>query len=266
MNAARMKAVLILVILLVSSIVASHAGDEPPNTLDQQGSDHFIVYYYRVPETFVRACLECAEKCYKDLTDQLGFTRHEYWNLEGRARVYLFPDRESYLRQTRVPAWSDGAAQSDRKTIWTYQQDHGFFDGVLPHETGHIVLREAVGGRAIPLWLEEGVACWLEPTRRADAEPQVRRALRENRFIPLAQLNRITPETLAQRADVALFYAESVSLVSFLVDRYGKSGFHDFCSALRDGKSVDDALSRAYSGLQNAASLAEAWEKRLRYE
>ena len=53
--------------------------------------------------------------------------------------------------------------QIKKKEISTYMWQEMLFDTILPHEMGHIIFREFVGyNKALPLWLDEGVACMQE--------------------------------------------------------------------------------------------------------
>jgi hypothetical protein len=233
---------------------------------EEESSDHFIVYYEKgVAGDFVKMVVEHAERYYNDLTDKLGFRLYDYWTWDKRAKVYIYAQKETYVAGTGQPEWSGGVAAYDRKTIWTYPRGAGFFDSLLPHEIGHIIFREVVGKREIPLWLEEGVACYLEPARRYGAEDILVEAIQADTFMNFDALAKVGGDTLRQQAvDVSLFYASAVSLVNFLIDNYGIERFNRFCEKLRDRKSVDDALAYAYFDVRSQSDLGEQWETFLR--
>lgn len=230
----------------------------------EKKSTHFIVYYKDVSEEFVDTVLEFGEKYYTELTEKLGFTRFNYWTWDNRAKIYIYPDQEVYLKETKQPEWSSGVAAYDRKTIWTFPREAGFFDSLLPHEIGHIVFREVIGARNVPLWLEEGVASYLEQAKRFGSQKVVLDAMTKNTFIPLVELSKIDATALRLRSDVDIFYAEAVSIISYLIEKFGASAFNDFCRRIRDGKTLDDALSFAYFDIRNSSNLSEFWEKYLR--
>jgi hypothetical protein len=231
----------------------------------EKTSTHFIVYYEGVPEEFADTVIEYGERYYDTLTEKLGFTRYAYWTWDNRAKIYIYADQESYVKATKQPAWTGGVAAYDQKTIWSFPRESGFFDSLLPHEIGHIVFREVVGGsRRVPLWLEEGVASYLEQAKRFGSEKLVVEALEKGTFIPFKDLNAIDGQELRMRSDVDLFYAESVTLVNFLIGKFGISPFNEFCRKLKEGKSLDDALNYAYFDIRSAAKLSEVWEDQLR--
>lgn len=231
----------------------------------EKKSTHFIVYYNSVPEEFADTVIEYGERYYDALTEKLGFTRYAYWTWDNRAKIYIYPDQESYAKATKQPAWSGGVAAYDQKTIWSFPRESGFFDSLLPHEIGHIIFREVIGGsRRVPLWLEEGVASYLEQAKRFGSEKLIVGALEKGAFIPFKDLNLVDGESLRQRSDVILFYAESVNVVSFLLEKFGTYPFNEFCRKIKEGKSLDDALNYAYFDIRSTAGLSEAWEKQLR--
>jgi hypothetical protein len=230
----------------------------------EKKSDHFIVYYKDVPEEFINSVIDFSERYYNDLTEKLGFTRYNYWTWDQRAKIYIYPDQETYLQETKQPGWSSGTASYETKTIWAYPREAGFFDSLLPHEIGHIVFREVIGSHLVPLWMEEGVASYLEQAKRIGARKVVLDSLKDRTFIPLDQLSKIDGYALRGREDVALFYAESVSLISYLIEKFGTSAFNELCRQIKDGKSFEDALSSAYFDVRNLANLQESWEGYLR--
>jgi len=232
--------------------------------LSETKSDHFIVYHKDVPAEFVNTIIDYSERYYNELTQKLGFTRYDYWTWDKRAKIYVYPDQETYLKETKQPSWSSGVAAYDQKTIWTFPRESGFFDSLLPHELGHIIFREVIGEGNVPLWLEEGVASYLEQAKRFGSDKAVLDALGDNSFIPLKELTQIDANALRQRPDISLFYAESVNVVSYLIDKFGSDAFNDFCRKLKDRKSLDDALAYAYFDIRSLSGLATLWEGSLK--
>ena len=62
---------------------------------------------------------------------------------------------------------------------------------------------------------------------------------------------------------VNLFYAESLSAVNFLIQKFGKDDFSDFCRALRKFNNLDKAIQHTYD-LNDIGELNDAWEKSLK--
>jgi hypothetical protein len=116
----------------------------------------------------------------------------------------------------------------------------------IPHELTHMVVEQATwnpyGG--IPTWLNEGLASYAElngeppPGRQEDLE----QAIKDDRLLSIRSLS-------AEPGDpdqVNLFYAESFSLVKFLLDQYGKDKMSQFLATFKEGSLPEDALKKVY--------------------
>jgi len=252
-----------LLFFLAVFLCAPAAGAE--TKFEKSTSRHFEVYHEKgVAEDFVKEVIGFAEKYYEELTERLGFVRYDYWTWDDRAKIYVYADQASYLEDTGQPAWSGGLADYRAKSIRTFPRSAGFFDSLLPHEIGHIVFREVIGSHSVPLWLEEGVACYLEPARRFGAGKAVQQAIEDGTFIPLERLNTMDVRTLSDDAQVELFYAESVSLLTFIVEEFGVDRFNRICDRVREGRSFERALQLTLFGVQRLEDLAEMWEDSLK--
>ena len=131
----------------------------------------------------------------------------------------------------------------------------------LPHELAHIVFREFVGfeNARVPRWLDEGVAQYAEVGRREAAWGIMRAWLAQGLYIPLDQLNALRLGH-ASGGTAHVFYTQAVTLVHFFLAAYGPKRFIDFCSNLRDGYSVERALSFATaSSIASLGALEDAW-------
>lgn len=248
--------ILIMVLICLFLLTASLLGE---GFLEEK-SEHFFVYYYKeIPVSFARKTLEYCERYYKDITNSLGYTRFNFWTWDDRAKIYIYPDRETFQKDTNQASWSGGAASYDEKTIWTFPQMAGFFDSVLPHELGHIIFREVIGHHTkVPLWLEEGAASFQEEAGRYGAPGIVAQAMKEGRFIPIGKLSQMDLRASSDRNEVSLFYIESVSIVDYLVTKYGSSKFAEFCGQLKNGNSIDISLYFAFD-IKDLGELNELW-------
>ena len=209
----------------------------------ERRSEHFIVYFKDVPEDFINEVKDEAEKYYRSITQNLGFTRYDFWLWDKRAKFYIYNDSVDYVKETNQPAWSAGVVHYQEKIIKTYPQMAGFFDSVMPHELGHIIFREFIGEKTkIPLWFEEGVASYQERSKRLGADSIVIKAQAEKRFIPLEQLSEMDIRNNQDKTSAELFYAEAISVVSFIILKLGEEHFTWFCRDIRDGKSFEEAL------------------------
>ena len=226
---------------------------------------HFLVYYNNADDDFVNTVLERAEDYYYSITEKLGFRRYNFWLNEKRVKIYIYDDAQSYQADARQPEWAGGCVDLENKIIRTYSAAGGFINMVLPHEMGHIIFRELIGfdNFAAPLWLEEGVACYLErPENRMHAHRIIKKAIVDNEFIRLKNLSNFNPRQVGGRDKIELFYAEALGAVTYLIREYGQDNFVLFCENLRDKKDLDRAIAAVYP-YKNLEEFSQKWQEYL---
>lgn len=228
-------------------------------------STHFIVSYKKADADFIRRLISYAEDYYNKIADELGFRRYDFWLWDNRAKIYIYDDAKDYLSSTGQPAWSSGYANVREKMISTYPYAEGFFETILPHEMGHIIFREFVGfyNTAVPVWLDEGVASYQENGRYEKAYRVIKNAIEGGSFIPLEVLSGLSPQFLANRDAVNLFYSEAVGIIHYLIKEFGKDNFVAFCQRLRDKGDLEEAVRSSYP-FKNIQELGKRWEEYLK--
>jgi len=249
-------------------------------------SGHFIVFYQPAaesygssagrdnaadPEEFGREVLRKAEVYYSKIADDLGYQRmSEFWTWDKRVKIYIYPDHAGFVSSFNNPEWAGGAADYAAKTIFSYFGSKDFAGSILPHEIAHLIFRDFVGFKGgVPLWLDEGVAQWTEETKRQEVKKIVKGMLSGNGMLSMEDMMKLNVDQL-RNADkvyirtvpagggeksaafltgnnlVMAYYVQAVSLVDFLIEKFGKNEFTDFCRALRDGKDLRAALVSVY--------------------
>lgn len=229
----------------------------------EEKSDHFVVAYQNVPESFVKDVIDAAEAQYRQTITTLGFTRYQGWTWDKRVRIVIYDSQEAYARASRSE-WSAGQVNTAARLIMTFPSERGFFDSLLPHELGHIVFREGVGRyNNVPLWLEEGVAMYQERARRIGADEDVRSLIAQGAFIPLGTVGQMALHSGTDRSVVEAFYAQAASLVSFMINEYEVYRFARLCRELREGQTFEVALKKAYMEFSDIKALERAWRRYL---
>lgn len=257
------KFLLFLLFFSILTVAAySQSTEEKWNTAK---STHFIVYYKNAPESFIEELINKSEDFYDRIADRLGFTRFNFWLWENRAKIYIYDDAQDYQNKTGQPGWSSGAAFPKKKTIVTFPYAKDFFVTLLPHEMGHIIFREFVGSDnpALTDWLDEGVACYQEQGRCLLSYPIIQQAVNSGKIIALPKLSQIEVRSVADTAQVQLFYAESVCIVDYLIKKFGKDDFVNFCQYLRDRKDLKIAIASVYP-FSSLEELDGAWQEYLK--
>ena len=237
----------------------STAGALPWDVIKER---HFLVYY-KEDADFARRVGLTAEQEYGRIARAIGYTRYgDFWLWDNRATIFVYPDRRSFLRETQAPKWSAGRARYEQKEIATFKGSSTFLESVLPHELTHLVFREFIGFEGdVPLWLDEGVAQWVEKEKQDRSRSIVARQWKRNRLIPLKTLTSLDVRSLQEAGVAILFYSQAASLVGFMIEQHSPERFRVFCGHLRDGKAIDDALRFTYpSQMRSLKELEGAWK------
>lgn len=229
--------------------------------------EHFIAYFTQ-EQKFAKEVLDSAELYYKKIASDLGYPRYnDFWLWDKRVKIYIYPDYASYIKATGQPEWSEGMAEYKNKKIASFSGSKGFLKSVLPHEIAHLIFRDFVGFVGeVPLWLDEGVAQWEEESKRKDIKLMVKELYKEDSLLSIEDMMKLDIRKIKDKNAVYIrtYYLQSVSLVGFLIERYGSERFAEFCRQLRDGKTLEEALSFAYpTYIRSFKDLDNSWRQYL---
>ncbi len=114
----------------------------------------------------------------------------------------------------------------------------------MVHEMTHLLMDEAIDSplATMPAWLNEGLAMYFEPGGGSGRDSSLLQALRRGELSPLRNMDGIP----GRPRDVGLFYAQSRSVVRYLMDVYGHDRMSSMLAAINDGDGVDEAARGAY--------------------
>jgi hypothetical protein len=98
-------------------------------------------------------------------------------------------------------------------------------------------------GAILPTWLDEGLAMYAEGKPDTYLESVLQKAIAQHKLISVRSL--ASPFS-ALPAEAYLSYAESQSLVEFLIQNYGKDKMLQLLSLFKEGNTYDEALTQVY--------------------
>lgn len=171
--------------------------------------------------------LDILDSAYRDVGSDLGYYPKE------PVTVILYT-REQFSDVTDAPSWSSGIFDGNIRIPVGGKVDKRVLTAVLYHEYTHAVTN-MVAGRGVPTWLAEGIAQYEERAARDIAVH-----IDENHIIPLSSLNGPFVGMSGDQARTA--YAESLSAVTFFVNRFGSYNLAKMLRLIADGASVEDAM------------------------
>ena len=117
--------------------------------------------------------------------------------------------------------------------------------GALPHELTHLLVGEAVFGPFgnIPTWLNEGLAMYSGGQGPDYMQDALNVAVRTNNLISIRSLAGSFP---ADSSSANLAYAESRSLVVYMIGTYGWEKMRSLLAVFKDGATFDKGLQSVY--------------------
>jgi hypothetical protein len=145
------------------------------------------------------------------------------------------------------PSWTGGRAYPDHNSvvigIAPDQIDWG--KRTEAHELTHVLVGQLTFSclGEMPTWLNEGLAMYGEGGPEDDQTALFDEALKNNTLLPVRSLSGGFAEESTQ-ANAS--YAQSYSLVQFLIKQGGQDKMTVVLRTLRDGSTVDEALQQVY--------------------
>jgi Peptidase MA superfamily len=200
------------------------------------------LFWYTGDDSFGQALMGTCEEGLARLTQDIGAYP------ERPIKIYVYAS-SSDLKGAMVSSqeWTGGVAFMDFGIIAINIPPSELEWGrkALVHELTHLVVRQATFGPygQLPLWLDEGLATYnegeLDPTLRSSLDE----ATSEGKLISVRSL--CSPFS-AYTEKARLSYAESYSLVEYLLANYGQDRMADLLALLKQGNTYDEALTAVY--------------------
>ncbi|MFI5347021.1 MAG: peptidase MA family metallohydrolase [Elusimicrobiota bacterium] len=219
---------------------------------------HFNVYaeQYAASDRF----LELLENLHGNL--MLDLAPFSPWASDQKVSVFLFKNQDTYRRVTGRPPWSGGASSVPKRKVYVYESEE--LPGILAHELTHIYFDSFfLGATNDPLWLSEGMATLVQVERGLAAPNWLKENLAQlesGSGLPLETFMEVKTTAGWSDEKVRLWYAQSYSIVRYLIRTQYRSSYYKFASYLRDGRPVPESLYRAYGApYTRVRALEIAW-------
>ena len=212
-------------------------------------ADGVVIHFYSGSEEDARAMLQVAGEAIAEMSDLLDATVEFPVNV----RIYASTDdMRPALRRRSETYESQITTAGVRVSSDTVLVLGNVSFSTLRHELAHVVT--AVAGEGpfgdLPAWLDEGTAVY------AQGDPEgfggaVERAIDRGNVLSVRSITSYPGDP----NKVNLFYGQSWSLVSYLVDTYGEAKFAEVFAEIKGGNTTDGALEAVYGfdqgGLDN---------------
>jgi len=201
-----------------------------------------IIFWYKGEESFVRELMASAQQALARLTEDTGAY------LEKPVRIYIYATVQDLRGAMVYPQeWTGGVAFTEHGTIaiGIAPGDLGWGKRAIAHELAHLVIHQMTLNPYIdlPTWLDEGLAMYAEGPVELALVAYLNRVVAENSLISVRSLS--SPFS-AYAEEATLAYAQSYSLVDFLISNYGQGKMLELLNTFRQGSSYDGALNKVY--------------------
>lgn len=235
-------------------LVTDAGGDRvetPPTKVEFSDANHewrsisegeVTLYWYEGGDSFAQELMAAAQEALERLYEDTGA------RLKKAVDLYIYASAQDLQGSMIFPQeWTGGVAFARYGTIAIgvapYNLDWG--KRAITHELTHLVTYQMTFNPYgdLPTWLNEGLSMYAEGEMEAVYKNYLAHAIASDGLISVRSL--ASPfSALAERS--YLSYAESYSLVEFLINEYGQEKMFELLSTFAQGSSYDGALVVVY--------------------
>jgi hypothetical protein len=204
-------------------------------------TESLILYWYAGDSPFAQNLIDAGEEALGRLLQMTGV------EIDNKLRLYIYANSDEMQSATLfAPDWSGGLAFAEHSTVLAAIDPASLDWGkrVVAHELTHVIIGRYTFSciESMPIWFNEGLAMNTEGELEDYYKVLLEDAINEDDLQSVRELGEIFSND-PTRARLA--YAQSYSLVSFLIDEYGQEKMLSLLDAFRDGTPEDQALLNA---------------------
>lgn len=200
------------------------------------------VFWYEGKQAFAQELMSAAQQALARLSQDTGA------QLKKPVRLYIYASTWDLQGAMIFPQeWTGGAAYAGYDTIAIGISTSSLNWGkrVIAHELSHIVTHQMTYNpyNGLPTWLDEGLAMYAEGALEASFASSLGRAITTDSLISVRSL--ASPFSAISEQAIQS-YAESFSIVEFLISQYGQDKMLTLLNTFQEGSGWDSALVKVY--------------------
>ena len=200
------------------------------------------IYWYKGDDLFAGELMTAAQQALGKLAEDTGAY------LDQPTELYIYANQQDLLGAMVYPQeWTGGVAFSGYSimAIGIAPGDIDWGKTTIAHELTHLVIGQMTLNpyNELPRWLDEGLAMYAEGLLSSGFTYYLDKAVAENSLISVQSLS--SPFS-ANAEEAYLSYAESYSLVEYLITTYGQGKMLELLNTFGEGSSYDGALQKVY--------------------
>ena len=200
------------------------------------------IYWYEGGQSLAQEIMTTAQQALIRLAEDTGAY------LEESVKLYIYADAWALRGAMIYPQeWTGGVAftRFGIIAIGIAPDKLDWGKRAIAHELAHLVIHQMTLNpySDLPIWLDEGLAMYAEGVLGLEYVAYLDRAIAENSLISVRSLS--SPFS-AYAEEAVLSYAQSYSLVEFLISNYGQGKMLELLNTFRQGSTYDGALEKVY--------------------
>ncbi|MFC1940539.1 peptidase MA family metallohydrolase [Chloroflexota bacterium] len=200
------------------------------------------IYWYEGKQAFVDEIMSATQQALARLAEDTGA------HLLKPVKIYVYADARDLQGAMIFPQeWTGGVAFTRYGVIAIGISENSLSWGkrAIAHELTHLVSQQMTFNpySELPTWLNEGLSMYAEGELEPGYATYLARAIAANNPISVRSLS--SPFS-AYAGESYLSYAESYSLVEFLISNYGQDKMFELLNTFSEGSSYDGALVKVY--------------------
>lgn len=186
-------------------------------------------------------------------------------SLAKKIKIFIFGNREEYASKIRHAGWSVGKVIYGKNSFYSYEYVN--LKGLVYHELTHLLFYHFLKRNYIPeqmRWLSEGLAMYEESRfvkskLVAILESQVN-ILKEGKLLSMEDLIRAEALNGNNKFKINTWYAQSYSLVKFMIETQGREKFNAVCLSFSKNNDFNASLKNVYgSSIKDVNDLHSKW-------
>jgi len=212
------------------------------------------IYWYQGNDNFACQLMAVAQEALIRLAVDTGAY------LQRPVKLYIYASTQDLQGAMIFPQeWTGGVAYTTHGVVAiginTINLDWG--KRTIVHELTHLVTQQMTYNpyNSLPVWLNEGLSMYAEGEMEPLFENYLEQAVIKDELISVRSL--ASPFSAAAQLSY-LSYAQSMSIVDFLIDNYGQERMLELLDTFKRGSSYDGALMTVYGF--NMDGLNDLWQ------
>jgi hypothetical protein len=225
------------------------------HTWKNKTTGNLTLNWYQGSDSFGNDLFEAAKTALAQLENDAGV------RVQQPVSLWIYESYEELRSSMEQGAkeWTGGVSYSDMGVILIGVAESNLAWGkrAVAHELSHVVIDQATHNPfgELPRWLNEGLAMYSEGPLESSYKTSLDRAVSQGKLLTLKTISSNFP---ADANQATLSYAESYSVLKYLIDTFGRDKMSALLNVFKDGATYDGALKTVYG--MDTDGLDAAWQ------